>query len=186
MNVILYLTILAAIEVILINRLLEKRKLEETSTYKEAASRLHSQSHILNHTLDSICLTPRKCGKCIGPDCLIGYTRFILKEARESGNYYEKAMVDIDSLVKKEYDINIVVAALAMIVTEFVEYDWENNRTFVIVKVKTALELLIFEKKLNANRDLKKYLKEAKRKNRGYGSLLEIEVYKNLEILKAI
>lgn len=181
-NIILYLLIIFIIEIVLINKLLNNRKSKDTSPMKEAASKLYNQTKALKETLDSICLGEDKCGKCMGATCLIGYTRFILKEARENGNYYQDAIINIDSLIKKGYDNSKVIEALSMIIIDSVNNNWDNNENFVINKIRKSLETIIFGESLNPNIDLKEYFRVAKKKNNKYGMMLEQKVYKALQI----
>lgn len=180
-NIILYLLLIFIIEIVLVTKLLSHRNMKGTSPMREAASKLYNQTKALKETLDSICLGEDKCGKCMGATCLIGYTRFILREARENGNYYQEAVIDIDSLVKKGYDYNKIIEALAMIKVDSIKNNWDNNENFVINKIRNVLETIIFGETLVTNMELKEYFRVAKRKNSKYGIMLEEKVYIGLQ-----
>lgn len=179
-NIIIYLLLILVIESVLIKKLFSNRRKNITSPMKEAASALYNQTRALKETLDSICLGEEKCGRCMGVDCLIGYTRFILKEARENAKYYQSFNIDIDSLIKKGYDNNKVIQALSMIIVDSINNGWDNDESFVINRIRKSLEIIIFEKELNANVELEEYLKDAKRKNSRYGMILEKKIYEDL------
>lgn len=179
-NIIIYLLLILVIESVLIKKLFSNRRKNITSPMKEAASALYNQTRALKETLDGICLGEEKCGRCMGVDCLIGYTRFILKEARENAKYYQSFNIDIDSLIKKGYDNNKVIQALSMIIVDSINNGWDNDESFVINRIRKSLEIIIFEKELNANVELEEYLKDAKRKNSRYGMILEKKIYEDL------
>lgn len=179
-SIVLYLFLILIIEFVLIKKILNSRKNKAISPMIEAASKLYNQTKALKETLDSICLGEDKCGKCMGATCLIGYTRFILKEARENGKYYQDSVIDIDSLIKKGYDNNKVIEALSMIIVDSINNNWDNDENFVINKIRNSLETIIFGENLNLNMNLKEYFGIAKKKNSKYGVILEQKVYETL------
>lgn len=181
LNIILYLLIVLFIELIMVSKLLGNRKVELVSPYKKAASQLYYSSKIINEALDNICLGEDKCGKCAGANCLIGYTRLILKQARESDNFYIKTDVDMDSLLKKGYDIDIVLEALSIIILEIYNNNWDNSENFVINKVKNSLEIIAFGEGIHENFNLQEYLYNVKMKNKKNGRLLEEKIIKSLK-----
>lgn len=178
-NVVLYFIGLFVVEVFLIRNLLNKRK-KGQSPVKQAASILYEQTRDLKEILDEICLGANRCGGCDGIGCLLGYTRLILEDARNNGNYYIKTLVDIDSLVKKGYNNNKVIQALSMIIVDSIKNKWDRDENFVINKVRTSLELVLFNEKLDASKDLYNYLIDAKNKNLKYGLLLEKSILNSL------
>ncbi len=180
MNIVIYLAFILIIELILIKNLVDKRRKSKISPIKEAASRLYNQTNILKETLDGICLGEEKCGKCIGSHCIIGYTRFLLKEARENERYYSDNSIDLDYLVKKGYDNDKVIEALSMIIVDSINNQWDNSEDFVINKIKHSLERILFGEVLLYNGELKEYLCEAKKTNYKYGTSLEEKINKAL------
>lgn len=178
--IVLYLIVVLSIEFSLIYRLLSKRRESQTSQMKLVASKLLEQTKALKEALDRICVGEGKCGMCIGANCIIGYTRFILKQARETGEFYQHVNVDIDTLIKKDYDISKVINALSMIIVDTFKNNWSENKDFVVNKIKVSLESIIFGESLHSDESLQRYLDEAKSKNKKYGLLLEKEVYKFL------
>jgi len=171
-NILLYFIGILGIEIFLITRLISQRKFGN-SPIKQAASALYEQTKNLKEILDDICLGENQCGHCEGIGCLIGYTRSILEKARNSDNYYINDTVDIESLDKKSYNNNKVVQALSIIIVDSIKNNWDKNENFVINKVRTSLELVLFGEKVDASRGLKEYLYDAKMKNKVNGLLLE-------------
>ncbi|MDR7857308.1 TMEM165/GDT1 family protein [Tissierella sp.] len=173
LNIVLYLSGIIIIELYLVKKLIVNRGKHEKSPMQQISLELYNQTKLLKEKLDSICLGKENCGECIGSHCLIGYTRFILNEARENENYYSEVNVDINSLIKKEYDINKVIEALSMIILDSINNGWNKEEDFVVNKIKSSLEIILFGGKLNHTVELETYLKETKMRNNKYGLLLE-------------
>lgn len=162
-NIVLMLSVLIIVETSLIFRLVRDGKLKsKASSLKYVAERLKRQTKELKKTLDSICLGESKCGTCSSSSCLIGYTKFILKEAYENGNYYKDLNVNIDKLLKKNYDKGKVRDALIMIISDFKKYGWDFNDDFVVMKIKNALEVYLFGKRVENVDNINDYIEEVK------------------------
>jgi len=157
------LTILL-VELLLVYRLIKERKNRKTlSPIKNVARNLYLQTQELKNSLDSICLGEGKCGKCSGSNCLIGYTKFVIKEAREKGMYYNNVYVDLDKFIKKDFDKKKVSSALKLILNDYIEYGWEEDEKYVVNKVKSALEVYLFDHKINNISNIQDYLNEIKK-----------------------
>lgn len=160
-NIVIFLTAIGSTELLLINRLMrEKRKFDGNSPLRDVAENLYKQTQLLKESLDDLCLGEDKCGKCSGVGCLLGYTRDILRDARERNDYFNSLNIDTDKLIKKEYDKNKVIDALALIISDFENYGWENDEEFVIIKVKSSLEIYLFGHKLRKVKNTKEYINE--------------------------
>lgn len=173
LNIIIYLAVVGFIEFILISRIHKLKKIQgDKSPLKEVAYNLYEQTRYLKLTLDSICLGEDKCKSCYGPTCLIGYTKYIIDEARKNNNYFLKDEVDIFKLIRKNYDRRLIVQALSIIISDYIKYGWEADSNFVINKVKSSFELILFGKKIKSN-NYKEYIKEIKKSNIILGTNLE-------------
>lgn len=171
-NIISFIIILGLIELILFIRLINKRQTLGKSTFKEVASHLYKQSKLLELSLDSICLGESHCGKCSGSECLIGYTRYIIKEARISNNYYSDMQVNKDLLIKKEYDRRKVIQALILIINDYSNNGWIDDEEFVINKIKSILEIILFGKSINKSRNLKNYVRQVKKLDKNLATII--------------
>lgn len=180
-NVLIYLLIIFVIETTLINNLVYNSRHKDKSPMKETAKKLYNQTQVLKETLDSICLGEEKCGQCSGRNCLLGYIRYILIEARDKENYYLDSYVDIDLLIKKDYNKALVLEALALILVDSVNNAWGNDERFVINKIKHSLELMLFGEILEAKKNLVEYLALTKIKSPTYGMVLEKKVLKEIK-----
>ena len=174
-----FLSIVIALEVYLIARLTKSRRITR-SPLKEAAKNLYLQTEALKKSLDSICLGTDVCGTCSGKSCLIGFIRFIIKEARENEAYYESFTLDVDKFITKDYDKEELIKSLGLIIADYNLYKWEDKNDFVVSKIKYSLEHLLFNKSIDEACDKDKYIKEVKKIDKRIAKLLEAEIAYNL------
>ena len=168
--IIIFLSLLslASIEFILIKRILKS----DHRPIKEASQALYEKTNLLKKSLDSICLTKEKCGSCNGIGCLLGYIRFILNQSRKSGVYYDTLIIDTEELVKKNYDKEKVLDALILILKDYDEYTWIKDDDFVVNRVKSTLEVMLFDRKIAA-KNIIQYIKAAKAYDINIGNIIE-------------
>lgn len=158
-NISIFLISVSFIEFTLINRLIWMRKLQgNTSPLKEASHNLYNQTQALKESLDSICLGTEKCGTCSGTGCLIGYTKFVLKDAREKEDYYNSININTDKLIKKEYENDKIIEALILIIRDYEKYGWDFNKDFVINKIKISLEIYLLGHKIENVNNITDYI----------------------------
>lgn len=178
-NILFFILVITLAELLLIYRLLkERRERESLSPIQQVAQNLYIQTQALKKTLDSICLGEGKCGTCSGSHCLIGYTRFILKEAREKGEYYNSIYIDMDKLVKKGYERKKVAEALALILDDYITQGWDNNEKYVVNKIKQALEIYLFGWSVDRVYNINDYIKKAKTYDKEYASYLKKKIFR--------
>lgn len=144
---ILCLIVLAGIEVFLIRRVLKSKYTPK----KDASQALYEKTKLLKKTIDGICLTEDQCGTCSGTGCLLGYIRYIINQARETGVYYDTLYIDPRELMKKNFNKKKVLQALMLILTDYNENNWIEDEKFVINRIKSTLEIMLFNAKINAN-----------------------------------
>lgn len=180
-NISLYMILLGIVEIILIRNLMRIKSIQgQKSPFKVAAFNLYEHTQALKETLDSICLGEGRCGTCSGSTCLIGFTRFILREARENSNYYANSKVNIDKLIMKDYDKREVVQALSFIISDYVKHNWPEDNNFVTNKIKSALELILFSQVIKKSTDINEYIKEINKINSKLAGDLEKRIYIHL------
>lgn len=170
LNITVFILIVSSIEIVLIRRLMRTKTL---SQLKIAASRLYEQTEVLKDSLDSICLGEDRCGKCSGRDCLIGYIRFILKEARDKENYYDDFTMKMDRFLQKDYDRNSVVESLALVIADYEKYGWKYDEDFIVNKIKKSLEFILFGRTFDDIVDPKEYVVQIKKMDLDLGEQLD-------------
>ena len=147
---------------------------------KEAAEKLYKQTEAIKQSLDEICLGDEVCGSCSGKSCLIGFIRFIIREAREKKDYYRDFNIDINRFIRKNYDRRQVIKSLGLILADYYKFKWVDDDNFVIKKIKDSLEYILFNRTIDELYDLDKYVGEVKKIDREMASLLEAEIQYNL------
>lgn len=158
-NITLFILIVAFIETLLIVRLRRKYMLiSNTTPLKRAAEILYKQTNKLKDLLDSICIGEDTCGTCSGVGCLLGNIRFLLKEARQEGKYHGNFYIDIDKLIKKNYDKSKIIDALSLIIWDFKKYGWEYDEDFIVVKIKKTLEIYLFNRVIGKTANTEEYI----------------------------
>ena len=173
LNITLLFLFIILTESFLISNLLKDNKHNpKESSLKYAAERLYNQTKVLKETLDSICLGESRCGTCSGSGCLIGYTKFILREAHQNGTYYKNLNVNFNKLLRKNYDKNKIVDALILIISDFKKYGWDLNDEFVVTKIKNALETYLFGKRIKKINNINDYIREVKSYDEELGKIL--------------
>lgn len=160
---IIYFIIIISIQTLLIRRLILTRRYVKTSPMKEVAATLYIQTKMLNNMVEGICLGEEECGHCSGDSCIIGYTKNILKNARDKEEYYVEENKDFIKLIDKDFDKNKVLEALSLIITDYMKYGIVEDEKFIINQVRGYLELILFRKKLEFDGDLDRYLNQIKK-----------------------
>lgn len=161
------------IEIILIRRLIYIRKYIKYSPMKEIAASLYMQNQALNNSVENICLGENKCGPCSKSNCIIGYTRNLLENAQLNQEYYVYGEKDMNNLLRKDFDTDKVVEALALIIDDYVKYGVVLDDNFVINKVRNSLEMILFKRPLELNENLVQYINNIYEINRDVSSKLK-------------
>ena len=171
--IIIYFIIIISIQTILIKRLVLIRRYANTSPMKEAAATLYIQTKMLNKAVEDICLGEKRCGDCSGGNCIIGYTKNILKNARDKEEYYIKESRDLTKFINKDFDKNKVIEALSLIIADYMKYGMVKDEKFIINQIRGYLELILFRRKLKFDGNLGKYLEQVKKIDSTIGENLE-------------
>lgn len=180
-NITIFILVIGLLEIYLVGRLTNNRKTTAISPMKEAGKNLYIQTETLKRSLDSICLGDDVCGTCSGKSCLIGFIRFIIKEARENEMYYDGITMDVDKFIKKDYDKEQVTKSLGLILADYNMYKWEDNEDFVVRKIKDSLESLLFNRTIDETYDIDQYIIEVNKIDKRIAKLLEAEILYNLD-----
>ena len=159
--------------VYMIRKNLESRKTGNFSPLKEAAATLYNYTHKINEAVEEICLSEGHCGRCKGSTCLIGFTKNVLNYANENEEYVLPLnLSEIPKKGDKEFDENKVIYGLALAIVSLNEYN-PNNKSYVVIKVKDALEIILFSHKIEYESE-EKYLNKVKN--------IDYKIYNKLKI----
>ena len=177
---IIYFVIIISMQIILTRRLFLARRQTKSSPIKEVAATLYIQTKMLNKAIGEICLGEDKCGNCSGSNCIIGYTKEMLKNARDKEKYYIDESIDFQKLINKDFDKNKAIEALSLIIADYIKYGIVEDDSFIINRVKETLELILFGRRFKFNGSLSKYIKHIKKVNNFIGENLESKINEKL------
>lgn len=119
------------------------------SGIKRRAEELYIETENLKKALDCICLTEDKCGSCAGDNCLLGFIRHSLDQARESGNYFQGHYIVKDKFIKKDFDRKKIKEAILLILKDYKKFGWVSNRYFIVNEILKLLEYSLFQETLD-------------------------------------
>ncbi len=156
--ILIYFILILLIELILIRRLIFIRKYIKASPMKEIAASLYIQTQMLNNAIEDICLGEEKCGNCSGSNCIVGYVKEVLKNARENEEYYVDKNIDLNKLLRKDFDNDKAIGALTLIINDYIKYGIIEDENFIINEVRRSLELILFGRNIKFDKNLPKYL----------------------------
>ncbi|MCF6465821.1 TMEM165/GDT1 family protein [Clostridium sp. Cult2] len=179
-NIRLYLIVIIPVYMILTRRLIIRKKQSKYSPMKEVAATLYIQTKLLKKAVDDICLGEDVCGNCSGNNCIIGYTKSLLENARDNNQFYVEEDIGFQKLKNKNFDKTKVMEALSLIIADSIEYGLVNDEKFIINKIKGFLELILIGKNIRFDGDLSKYIRQIKRVNYHIGENLEYRIREKL------
>lgn len=174
LNIFLYFIVVGSIEFYLFKKLLYHHKIGKRTALKEAAAILYKQTQELKLAVDEICLGEEICGQCKGSQCLIGHVKGILKRALEEEDYYDKNIEDYTELINKDYNRSKLIHALSLIILYYEKYGIDLDENFVVNKTRKALEIALFNDKIEFTGDVDKYLYNIKKE--------DLKVFKKIKI----
>lgn len=131
--------------------LIDMKKSEEVSLFREKSQELYDYYHKINEKVETICLGSGKCGKCEGDKCIIGYTKLLIKTIEDED---PKQLVEdlgvFERSLEKDFDKDEVGQALDLTV-EFMEGTYEEgkvneNGIESVNRIKAVLEKILSKK----------------------------------------
>jgi putative Ca2+/H+ antiporter (TMEM165/GDT1 family) len=147
---------------LLLKPVLEARKRGELSPFREAALTLYEYTHQIKGAVDEICLGEGQCGKCQGTSCIIGYTKALIHQAVESGEFQKLGEWEgLPASLEKNFEEGKVIESLSITLAALTKHPSEEE-TFFIHKVRQALEMILFGEKISFDGDLGEYFERLK------------------------
>lgn len=110
------------------------------SSYAITAEKLKQYFGRIDTMLDSLCLGENFCGSCQGTKCLLGYTRNIVKNAKE---LKEIDLEYFKGKTIKDYDKIKVVESLN-VTLESLYGNWDNPDYILVHEIRKSLELILY------------------------------------------
>ncbi|MBB6218744.1 putative Ca2+/H+ antiporter (TMEM165/GDT1 family) [Anaerosolibacter carboniphilus] len=147
---------------LLLKPAIDARRRGELSPFREAALTLYEYTHQIKEAVDEICLGEGQCGKCQGSSCIIGYTKALIRQVIESGEFEKIGeWQGFPESLEKNFEEGKVVESLSITLTALTQHLSQEEMLF-IHKVRQALEMVLFGEKIPFNGDLGVYFEGLK------------------------
>lgn len=144
-----FLVVIGISVYLLLKPALEARRRGELSPFREAALTLYEYTHQIKGAVDEICLGEGHCGKCQGTSCIIGYTKALIHQAVESGEFQKlREWQGLPESLEKNFEEGRVIESLSITLVALTK-DPSDEEMFFIHKVRQALEMVLFGEKIS-------------------------------------
>jgi len=124
------------------------------SPFKRSAEQLKVFYSELYERLDGICLGENVCGGCDGKSCLVGYTKLMLKKAKDLKE------VDLDyvklSDPSKPFPQDKLMESLLLVLHKL-EHDHEEEQNKILTQLRYNYERLLFEHRIKDYEGIEDY-----------------------------
>lgn len=154
----LFLGILFVVVFMMIRKLITKKKEGLESALVKTSRELYEFYHTVGKNVDNLCLGLDHCVKCEGKDCIVGHTKYLIKNGlNEHSDKEIEAFIEKE--INKKYNKEEAMNSLRVTI-EFIKDDPNNDLYKDIHNIRKNLERILFgvslDKIENWN-DYKKY-----------------------------
>jgi putative Ca2+/H+ antiporter (TMEM165/GDT1 family) len=129
---------------------------EKTSRFRRVAQQLQDYYSHMYEQLEDICLGLDVCKVCGGTNCLVGYTKEIIRNIKDNKPFEFDYI--LDDKMHKKWSRSRVLESLKETILLLKE-DWNNESYLNIHKVRNVFEQIMYSKVILAD-DFETYLKE--------------------------
>jgi putative Ca2+/H+ antiporter (TMEM165/GDT1 family) len=165
-NIIIFVGAITIIVLLLLKSLIEQRRQGKASALLRISKELYEYYHKVGRNIRRICLGEGTCGQCQGNQCLIGYTKTLIKNGLEDNKSPIINLPKTDTN-GKQYDTEQVLESLEMTL-EVLKKDPKNTNYNNIHEIRKRLEMLLFNRsidQMNNWEEYKRNLRAIDRKN---------------------
>lgn len=155
-----FVIIILIVAFVILKPSLELRKEGKTTLYKKTAEKLHSFYKDLSNRLEDICLGENVCGKCGGNNCIIGYTKSIIRMAEEGLETNIDYIENLDN--QKTFDKQKIYSSLKLTIEFLKDHPNIDNSNF-LNQARMNFETILFGTYINKFESYEKYKNELKR-----------------------
>ncbi|WP_070000739.1 TMEM165/GDT1 family protein [Cellulosilyticum sp. I15G10I2] len=130
------------------------------SAFKQTAKELYAFYHQMNQQMNHICLGESKCGACQKNNCIIGYTKTLIKkgnDGEETTQLYH--LIDLQKSLSKNYDRDKIIEGLGITLKFIKYYQGSEDELDAVNQIRQNLEMLLFNKHIDEVKNLAKYIK---------------------------
>ena len=140
---------------------LELRKKGKGSALKQVSEELYQYYNQLNERIENICLGDSYCGRCQGRNCIVGYTKAMLKGIIEdSSSTPEEEIKDFEHSISKEYNKEELIESLALTVSFILNNLNHHKELGNVHKIRHIFEKLLLRENISQVQSLKQYIDE--------------------------
>jgi putative Ca2+/H+ antiporter (TMEM165/GDT1 family) len=180
-NITGFFAILALCVFLILKPTLEQRKKGKLSTLKQASEELYQYYNQINERIENICLGDNYCGRCQGKNCIIGYTKVMLKNIIEGSESIPDEGINVfENSLKKDYSKEELIESLALTVNFILNNINHNKELSNVHKIRQIFEKLLLKESISEVHDLKQYVKNVERINQ----LISVKLLRRIEAIK--
>jgi len=118
------------------------------NSLRKSSNELYKYYNRLINYIDEICLGSETCGNCMEENCIIGYTKHIIKDILYDKDIKEKNTKEFSPSLKKRFNKERVYASLSIIISFLNDHpEYTNEELSVLNKTRNNLEVILFGKK---------------------------------------
>jgi len=161
--VIPFIAIVLVIAYLLLLPTLRQRKQDTATLYRKTAEQLRSFYNNISNRLEDICLGENVCGSCGGTNCLIGYTKELIRSAKNGIDIDLEYIDNIDN--QKNFDKVKVLESLKLTI-DFLKDHPGNSTCKIIHQARMNFETILFKTHIEDFNDYKKYKSKLDRINK--------------------
>lgn len=131
----------------LVYKLLQQRKLGKDSAFIRRARELHVYYLQINEAVNQMCLDNNTCQSCVGNECMIGYTKYLIAQGMaEQPDLQTKAPPSADTLYRI-FDTEKTLRSLTLTVS-MMRRNQENFYNPHLHRIRRNLETILFNRYL--------------------------------------
>jgi len=159
-NILVFTTIISIIAFVLIRPIIIKRREGHETIFKKKSRELFNYYNQVAENVNSICLGEDNCGGCQGNNCVVGYTKSLIKYGLdESESTKIDASVIKEKKINKNYDKELTLESLRMTLL-LIKADPNNSEYKNIHEIRKNLEMILFGKSVDEIGDWLEYIKK--------------------------
>ncbi|AOT70699.1 TMEM165/GDT1 family protein [Geosporobacter ferrireducens] len=133
---------------IMLRPMIVRRKQGQESVFRRKSRELYNYYQQVEESIDKICLGIETCKACQGNNCIVGFTKTLIKQGiEEDGILQHEAFVPAEGVSSKHYDKEQVLESLrltlALLKKNPCSNEYEN-----IHEIRKKLEILLFNRSI--------------------------------------
>jgi putative Ca2+/H+ antiporter (TMEM165/GDT1 family) len=149
-----FIILILIIAYVIIKPSLEHRKEGKITLFKKTAENLHSFYNDLSVRIEDICLGENVCGECEGINCLIGYTKSLIRNAEKGITTDVKYIENLNN--RKSFNKQKVYLSLKLTI-EFLKDHPKIEEDNCINQVRKNFETILFGTYIEKFENYEKY-----------------------------